>query len=85
LVLVWRWVRRDEFWARVEEEFLEGGEALVTVSETRKWDTHPRDGEGKVKDAPPGQLGELVTVSILDDVEDIIVQPARRESVANSE
>ena len=33
--------------------------------------------------APPGQLGKLVAVSILDDVEDIIVQPARRESVAD--
>lgn len=37
------------------------------------------------KDVPPGQLGELVAVSILDDVEDVIVQPARRESIANSE
>ena len=32
LVLVRRWVRGDEFWARVEEELLEGGEALVTES-----------------------------------------------------
>jgi len=35
--------------------------------------------------APPGQLGKLIAVSILDDVEDIIVQPARRESVADGE
>lgn len=35
LVIVRRWVRGDEFWARVEEELLEGGEALVTVSGTK--------------------------------------------------
>ena len=32
LVVVRRWVGGDEFWARVEEQLLEGGEALVTVS-----------------------------------------------------
>lgn len=35
LVIVRRWVGRDEFWARVEEELLEGGEALITVSGTK--------------------------------------------------
>ena len=32
LVIVRRWVGGDEFWARIEEELLEGGEALVTES-----------------------------------------------------
>ena len=38
-----------------------------------------------VKDPPSRQLGELVTVSILDNVEDVIVQPTWRESVADGE
>ena len=41
--------------------------------------------QGRTNDAPPGQLGELIAVSVLDDVEDIIVQSARRECVAKGE
>ena len=44
-----------------------------------------RRNKGRTNDAPPGQLGELIAISVLDDVEDIIVQSARRECVAKGE
>jgi hypothetical protein len=44
-----------------------------------------RRNKGRTNDAPPGELGELIAVSVLDDVEDVIVQSARRECVANGE
>jgi len=39
----------------------------------------------KAKDAPSEQLCELVTVSILDNVMEVIVQPAWREGVGYGE
>jgi len=39
----------------------------------------------KARDAPSGQLCGLVTVSILDNVKDVIVQLAWREGVGYGE